>query len=725
MKRKKIVSLLVVAVLGIQSMSTIGAKAVGGEAPLFAFRSYDFDTKEATYDETNPVLIHKDGPQVTIPETFSSPKEQFRTAWVSTVFNIDFPSTDALADKKITEEEFKRDYNKVLDRYDEYNMNAVTFQVSPMLDAWYKSEIAPWSQYLHDGAYTSQGKTPAFGENFDPMAWMIEETHKRGMEFHAWFNPYRVTNNVDTRSKEEKLAELADNNFARLNPNLVYEFQNKLFLDPGRPEVVQYVVDRVEEVINKYDVDAIHFDDYFYPYKYTKTLENGSTVDVVFKNENIDIDTFNNYSRGITDINKWREDNINVLIKAVSEKIDGHNKANKTSIQYGVSPFGIWGHEEDMAGGSKTPIGSTSSLRDQFADTKKWAEKGWIDYLTPQVYWAFGTAAAPYGELVKWWDEQFENINESHLYIGHPNYKYIDASWDSNFKNPEELGNQLRYNQKFSNVKGSGFFSLNKFDEQKVVSKGDKFDILNNTNMILKNDYLNEKSNVPAKPWLDKVDTKPVAFSSITKENNQIKIAWNDDNTDSKFYAVYREEGDLTEVNTNDPKNMIARFGIKNGKEFIDTTAEEGKVYTYAVTIIDNAGVENKATVFNLTEEKKISKVIDVINNLPEAKDINLEHEAMIVNARKLVGELKDSSRVTNLNKLLEAEDALAKLKEDNNKPEENNQGEDSNTETDNGNKEGTKTKSAATGDVTSIGALGMVALASGAGAVAFKKRKK
>ncbi|MDZ7543623.1 family 10 glycosylhydrolase, partial [Clostridium perfringens] len=137
----------------------------------------------------------------------------------------------------------------------------------------YKSDIAPWSQYLHEGgnSYTFQGKDPGFN-GFDPLEWMVSETHKRGMEFHAWFNPYRVTNNADERPVSEKLNELAESNFARLHPELVYEFQNKLFLDRGKPEVIDYVVARVNEVATNYDVDAIHFDDYFYPYKYTKDV---------------------------------------------------------------------------------------------------------------------------------------------------------------------------------------------------------------------------------------------------------------------------------------------------------------------------------------------------------------------------------------------------------------------------------------------------------------------
>lgn len=674
--KKKALTLFLLASLSTQFITLQSTHAAVNESPLYNFKSYDFNSMEVIYDETTPIYLNSNKTeQVTIPNEYQHKKEDFRTAWLSTVVNIDI--NPVTKDPNLSaEEEFKLQLATILDKFQELNFNAVTFQVSPMLDAWYPSEIAPWSQYLHDGGsdYTYQGKDPGFN-GFDPLEWLVSETHNRGMEFHAWFNPYRVTNNaLDERTMEEKLNDLDENNFARKNPDLVYTFQNKLFLDPGEPEVINYAVARVSEVANNYDVDAIHFDDYFYPYKYSA---NGQ--DIFFYKQDLDKETFEKYATGYGEYNyvnaaKWREDNVTNLVKAVSNEVTNVNNEYNRSIQFGISPFGIWGHSAEYPEGSVTPVGSTSSLRDQFADTRKWVKDGLVDYLTPQIYWAFNTAAAPYGELLKWWNDQFEGVTNSHLYIGHPNYKYIDASWDNNFKNPYEIANQLRYNQKYENVKGSGFFSFDKLLDKNVQAPGDKFDILNTSNTILKNDYFNLPANAPGKPWLDKIETTPVSNPSYVIDNNSIKLTWDDSNLDSKFYVVYRQEGNLNEVDITNPENLIARFGTDLGTEFIDSNIDANKVYTYAVTIIDNASVENGARLFNkeiLDLEIEANKIIESINNLPELDKLTLNDESLVINARELVTTFNNDSYITNLDKLIAAENKITQLKDEKAKEEE------------------------------------------------------
>lgn len=608
-------SLIVIQLIIINS---IGATVK--ESPLYNFKSFNFDTKKVTYDESEPVFMYRNGPQVMMPNEYKQPKIQFRSAWISTVANIDIGNVTS-DDSLSAEEELKQNYNRILQTYDEYNLNAVIFQVSPMLDAWYKSEFAPWSQYLHRGGgdYTFQGKDPGFGD-FNPLEWMIEETHKRGMEFHAWFNPYRVTNNSsDERSKKEKLSDLSEDNFARKNPDLVYEFQNKLFLDPGEPEVIDYICDRVAEISENYNVDAIHFDDYFYPYSYSN---NGKTI--YFYKENIDKETFLENNRGFGEYNdknisNWRENNINLLISNVKSRIDEINKKNHKAIQFGVSPAGIWGHAESQEGGSLTSDGGISTLRDQFADTKKWAEEGWIDYLVPQVYWAFNNSSSPYGELVDWWSEQFEKIDECQLYIGHPYYKITETANDKNFMNPYEIANQLRFNQKYNNILGSVFFSLRKLYPQNVENKGDKYDVLNNCNSILKSEYLKYKSNIPSKKWLDSFNTKAVKNLTAIKKNSENILTWKDNNKDSKFYCIYRQKGRLDSVDIDNPENLIARFGVKLGEKFIDNNIDLENDYTYAVTIVDNSGVESEEAIAVsslggvITKEKSLKSLVLMI----------------------------------------------------------------------------------------------------------------
>lgn len=665
MKKTSILALLLLATLSFQSLAVKMPQASENEDPLFTFKSFDFATKEVLYDETLPINLYKDGPQVTIPVDYKNPKVQFRTAWVSTVANIDI--SNVTKDPDMTaEEEFKTQVTVILDNFEDLNLNAVTFQVSPMLDAWYPSDIAPWSQYLHQGGsdYTYQGMDPGFN-GFDPLEWIISETHLRGMEFHAWFNPYRVTNSVDVRPVEDKLSDLAENNFARLNPELVYEFQNKLFLDPGKPEVVDFVIERVEEVATKYDVDAIHLDDYFYPYKYAS-----SGQDITFFSQDIDKQTFLDYNRGFGEYThenaaKWREDNINILIRSIKESMDAINKQENSSVQFGVSPFGIWAHAEENIDGSNTPTSSTSSLRDQYADTRKWVKEGWVDYLTPQIYWAFNTAPAPYGELADWWNEQFEGVENSHLYVGHPNYKHVNNSWDNNFKNPYEIPNQMRFNQKYDNILGSAYFSYQQMLPKTVVTPGDKFDVLNNANEILKESYLNLPAQLPAKPWLDKARTVQVAEPTYASADAANNLSWTDPNSDSKFYTIYRQEGNLKKVDIKNPANLIARFGVKAGTQYVDEDIEEGKIYTYAVTILDNAAVESKATVFNKKElEINVAAlpVIEAIDRLPKANVITLLDETEVIAAREMVTALESDYSVTNLKKLEAIEKNIAKL---------------------------------------------------------------
>jgi uncharacterized lipoprotein YddW (UPF0748 family) len=513
------------------------------------------------FETSTPITIK--GEQLLIPTYFEATKEQFRGTWVSTVFNLDFPKCN-------TPEEFKTNYINILNRLSELNQNAVVFQVRPMLDALYPSNINPWSEYLSG----KQGEKPEGFGDFDPLAWAISETHKQGMEFHAWFNPYRVTNSAtDKRSKEDKLNELAPNNFARLNPHLVYEYNNKLYLEPGRQEVVTHLQDTILEVITNYDVDAIHFDDYFYP---TSEL-------------NTDSKTFENYNRGISNIKAWRKDNINMLIKGIHSTIQTHNKNNKTSVQFGVSPFGIWGHAANTNGvGSNTPTTSGSS-EVAYVDSREWVKEGIIDYLAPQIYWSFGNKAAPYGELIDWWDKQFEGITNSQLYIGHSPYKYIDNANDLDWKNPNEITNQLKFNQKYSNVKGSAMFSFRhlKYNDNQPVNA----QYLRN----LQNEHFNYPANVPAKPWLDFSETEPLQSLNVELTGNGTRLTWIDNNQDSRFYVIYRNEGNIDSTN---PSHILKRVGVENGTNYIDLSVTGNGYYSYGVSVIDRAGNESQI-IFN------------------------------------------------------------------------------------------------------------------------------
>ncbi|WP_051986395.1 family 10 glycosylhydrolase [Clostridium amazonitimonense] len=593
MKIKKFLRNIALAMTLTLSISTLFAKKTFAEEELVPI--HKFGTKD-------PILLHHK--EIKIPKNFTHPKEQFRSTWVSTVSNLDFPSKQGL-----TEAEFKKEYLKVLEDFEALNLNAVTFQVRPMNDAFYKSDLNPWSVFLTG----EQGKDPGW----DPMPWMIEETHKRNMEFHAWFNPYRVSHAFDWKKPteqvlEEELAKLSDDNFAKKHPEYLIRFDNKLILDPALPEVQKFVEDSILEVVKKYDVDAIHFDDYFYPYKVTRE---GNPV--IFGDKEEDKSSFEKYGKDFEDIKDFRRDNVNNLIKNISKSI----KSEKPYVKFGISPFGIWGHYEVHPGGSPegdgshTPVDSTASYDDNYADTRKWVKEGWIDYITPQIYWAFSTTAAPYGEIADWWAEVVKGTN-CHLYVGHPNYKHIDAKWDKDWHNPEEIPNQLKFNTMYKSIKGSSFFSLKHLRTNEL-----------GVTDVMREQYFNTKAIVPAMPWIDnKAPNSPLELA-VNKIDSGLELTWKDDaNNDSSYYVVYRFEGDKL-GNTNDSSNIVAKVRrTDNNMQFIDKDADSSKAYVYAVTSLDR--IHNESAVTEVSYELDATPVTPDTGDKDSSEDNAIETPA-------------------------------------------------------------------------------------------------
>ena len=354
-------------------------------------------------------------------------KNEFRGIWVAVVENIDFPTSKSV-------KEFQANFCKVADNAKAAGFTAIIFQVRSHCDAFYPSALAPWSRWLTGSEGRGLGK-------FDPLMFMINETHKRGMEFHAWFNPYRVTNNTKL-SKKSYLATLTPNNFARKNPECVLVKKNpngnQLFLDPGRPEVITHICYVVQEVVMRYPVDAIHFDDYFYPYE---------------KLGNEDRMTFQKYNPKKMSLENWRRYNTELLIYNVKVTIGKVNKAQKRHVQFGVSPFGIWANRATTKYGSLT--GGKESYTTLFADTRKWVKNGYVDYIVPQIYWHFGHEVAAYAALTDWWCQTVKGTN-TRLYIGMGAYN--GGKWQRN-----ELIDQMRYNRMKPEVSGAAFFSYRSF----------------------------------------------------------------------------------------------------------------------------------------------------------------------------------------------------------------------------------------------------------------------
>lgn len=439
--KKKIFKFITIgtAVLTL-SFNSMAVKAESGRIGMQYLKKYNSD--EIIYLRDKPIEI---------PMYVKEQREQLRGVWVSTVYNLDFPSK-----KGLTELEYKQEYIKVLDNIENLNMNSVIFQVRPKLDAFYKSNINPWSEYLTG----TQGVSP----NWDPLEWMIQETHKRGLEFHAWFNPYRVT------TGSEQLSDLSPSNWAVKNPQYVFSFNGKLQLNPGEPEVIKHINDSVMEVVQNYDIDAVHFDDYFYPFK------NGDNWYAAGEEA-----TYNKYGNGLSR-DDWRRNNVDKLVQTVHDSIKSYNAENNKKVQFGISPFGIWGHKDlhpdgSIEGtGSLTPRTSRASYDDQFADTRKWVKNNWIDYIVPQIYWTFDENAAAYGELVNWWADVVKDTKVN-LYIGHANHKKGDINNKNlSWRNPEEISNQLKFNDLYDEIKGDIFFSYRY--------------LLENTNNTINNEFI-------------------------------------------------------------------------------------------------------------------------------------------------------------------------------------------------------------------------------------------
>ncbi|WP_438351805.1 family 10 glycosylhydrolase [Paenibacillus sp. FA6] len=340
-----------------------------------------------------------------------------RGAWVSTVYNLDWPSAASYVDMQKQKEE----YIYLIESLQAIGLNSVFVQIRPAGDALYPSALVPWSKTLTG----KQGNDPGY----DPLQFMIDETHARGMEFHAWFNPFRA--NTDTNT-----ATLASNHVAIQHPEWIVNTKNQLIINPGIPEARAHVIDVIMEVVNNYNIDGVHLDDYFYP------------TGVIFNDES----TFKTYnSKKIATKDNWRRDNVNQFVQQLNTSI----QSVKPHIAFGVSPFGVWRNKASDRTGSDTKA-SITSYDDYYADVRTWIKNDWIDYVAPQLYWSLSNKIVQYDTLVNWWVNEVKGTDVE-LYIGHAPYKL--GTTEIGWQNAQEIINQLKYNANDPEVGGSIFFS--------------------------------------------------------------------------------------------------------------------------------------------------------------------------------------------------------------------------------------------------------------------------
>ncbi|GGM29852.1 glycoside hydrolase family 10 protein [Dactylosporangium sucinum] len=478
---------------------------------------------------------------VTSPAT---PKYQLRAMWIASVVNIDWPSAPGRSEREV-----KAEYDGWLDLAVAQGFNAVIVQVRPHADAFWPSAYEPWSQYLTGVA----GQDPGW----DPLEYLVRRAHERNLEFHAWFNPYRASMPAPGGAGTD-VSKLPASSPLRVHPEwaVAYPVDNaagRLYFDPGIPEARAWVQDAIMDAVARYDVDGVHFDDYFYPYPAA-----GQDFG--------DDGTFARYGGAFPNKADWRRHNIDLLIQEMDQRIH----AVKPWVRFGVSPFGIWRNKAADPLGSDT--NGTQSYDANFADTRKWVREGWIDYIVPQVYWNIGFAVADYAKLVPWWADVVAGTDVQ-LYIGQADYKVAAAGQPAAWFEPGELSSHLTFNRQYPQVRGDVHFSA-------VQVRADRL----GAETLLAAEHRSRPAFPPS--W---GPARPMLFPVVTQARRTAagaELRWRALDAAATSFGVYRFDGvriprgcDLA-----DAAHLIATV---RGTAYTDPTAEPGRRYTYVVTALD------------------------------------------------------------------------------------------------------------------------------------------
>lgn len=467
-----------------------------------------------------------------------NPKREFRGAWIQCV-NGQFQGMSA--------HDMQKTLSYQLDELRKDGVNAIIFQVRPECDALYESQYEPWSRYLTG----VQGKAPS--PYWDPLQWMVGECHKRGMELHAWINPYRA--------KTKGTSELAANHIAVAHPELTFSYDGLVLLNPAFPENREYICKIVADIVRRYDVDGLHIDDYFYPYPV-------SGIPIPDGKE------FRAYGSAFSDIGDWRRDNVNIFIRQLSDTIH----KTKPWVKFGVSPFGIYRNEKSAPGvGSKTR--GLQNYDDLYADVLKWVNNGWIDYCVPQLYWEIGHKSADYKELIIWWSRHAGNRP---LYIGEDVERTVKHADPQNPKVNQQPAKYALHRQ-LPNVDGTVLW----YAKAAVDNVG-------NYGTMLRNKYWKTPALQPLMPFIDgKAPKKPRKVKPVWTNDGLILFwqapkakKWSDEVTK---YVVYKF-GKKEKINLDDASKIVkVTSDTKLKLPYTDGT----KRYTYVVTSLDRMSNES------------------------------------------------------------------------------------------------------------------------------------
>lgn len=476
---------------------------------------------------------------IIVCSTASAQKREFRGAWIQAV-NGQFVgmSTGAIQQK----------LSNQLDILKADGVNAIIFQVRPECDALYKSDLEPWSRYLTG----QQGLAPQ--PYWDPLEWMVNECHKRGMELHAWINPYRA--------KTKGTTALASNHIAAQHPERTFPYAGQLILNPALKENRDFICRVADDIVSRYDIDGFHIDDYFYPYPSA-----GEAIP--------DEQYFRADPRGFSNIGDWRRDNVNLFVKELGETI--HKR--KPWVKFGVSPFGIYRNQNsDPKNGSATR--GLQNYDDLYADVLLWVNNGWIDYCVPQIYWEIGNKAADYATLIQWWDKFASNRP---LFIGEDVNRTVNAA-DLNNPNINQMPAKHRLHLTSHHVNGTVLWYA-----QAVT------DNVGNYGTVLRTGYWKYPALQPLMPFIDnKKPKKPRKVKALWTSDGYVLFwsvprgkSWGDV---AKQYVVYRfAKGEKTDLE--DPSKIVTittdtyyKLPYNDGKD----------KFTYVVTALDKMSNESK-----------------------------------------------------------------------------------------------------------------------------------
>ena len=466
----------------------------------------------------------------------------------------------------------------VLDTLESYNINSLIYHIRIMNDALYDTDLSPQSSYTSKVNY----------DEWDYLEWLIDEVHRRGMEFHAWLNPYRIQNGVQDASLiADKYVNYPDNPAS--NPDMILVGSAGAILNPGEPAVRDFVVDTSMEIIEKYDVDAIHFDDYFYI-----TME-----------PNADLTTYNKYKSQsqTTNIEDWRREQVDLFIRDLSGEMRSYNNINNRQVQLGISPSGVWKSDRtgkgvtgyDANGNAITDGSNTSTTFEHYksylySDTKKWIDEEWIDYILPQVYWGFQQPAAPYAALVDWWKDVVKH-KDVNLYIGMGLYQLVanEKFWS---RDPYEASKQVLYSNQYEDVRGITIYKYSSINSTKS----------NPGVMKIKNEYWNKPVLNPIIRTLNPIVPDKVRDANVVRDSTGFVIDWQP-SENARKYAIYRNLGT---VDYTDPNQLVGVVGVspESNLGIIVDKVNSTLDYNYSIVPVSGTNHLGEPFIFN-TKDKE------------------------------------------------------------------------------------------------------------------------